>query len=108
MLISSYKFACIGTLALLMASSQVHSADVIKVGDTSIRFGVLVDLAPVIDKVKAYDTEIVMNSMRFKWQGIRVELRERLQLDDILYLETSRFEAGEAAPPSERAFGAGP
>ena len=46
--------------------------------------------------------------MRFKWQGIRVELRERLQLDDILYLETSRFEAGEAAPPSERAFGAGP
>jgi hypothetical protein len=68
----------------------------------------LIDLAPVIDKVKAYDTEIVMNSMRFKWQGIRVELRERLQLDDILYLEISRLEAGEAAPPSERAFGAGP
>jgi len=31
--------------------------------------------------------------MRFKWQGIRVELRERLQLDDILYLEISRSEA---------------
>ena len=48
--------------------------------------------------------------MRFKWQGIRVELRERLQLDDILYLEISRFEAGEPgepAPPSDRAFGAG-
>ena len=44
MLISRYKLACIGTLSLLMASSQVHSADVIKVGDTSIRFGVLVDL----------------------------------------------------------------
>ena len=55
----------------------------------------VIDLAPVIDKVKAYDTEIVMNSMRFKWQGVRAELMQRLQVDEILHLEL-----GEPAPPS--------
>jgi hypothetical protein len=38
----------------------------------------LIALAPVIDEFKALDSEIVMNSMRFRWRDVRVQLRKRL------------------------------
>lgn len=44
----------------------------------------LIDLAPIVDALKAYDSEIVVNSMRFKWQGIRAELTQRLNAQAVL------------------------
>jgi hypothetical protein len=38
----------------------------------------LIALAPVIDEFKALDSEIVMNSMRFRWRDVRQQLRKRL------------------------------
>jgi hypothetical protein len=38
----------------------------------------LIALAPVIDEFKALDSEIVMNSMRFRWRDVRQQLRRRL------------------------------
>ena len=44
----------------------------------------LIELAPIVDALKAYDSEIVVNSMRFKWQGIRAELTQRLNAQAVL------------------------
>ena len=38
----------------------------------------LIARAPVIDEFKALDAEIVVNSMRFRWRDVRVQLRRRL------------------------------
>jgi hypothetical protein len=38
----------------------------------------LIAHAPVIDEFKALDSEIVMNSMRFRWRDVREQLRRRL------------------------------
>ena len=40
--------------------------------------GALVRFAPVIDELKALDSEIVRNSVRFSWQDIRRDLRRDL------------------------------
>lgn len=40
--------------------------------------GDLIALAPIIDEFKALDTEIVMNSIRFRWRDVRQQLRRRL------------------------------
>jgi len=44
----------------------------------------LVEWAPVAPQLKEFDTDIVINSMRFKWKGIRDQLRERLDADGVL------------------------
>lgn len=44
----------------------------------------LIKLAPIVDEVKQYDTEIVTNSMRFKWLGVRAELARRLDAPRLL------------------------
>jgi hypothetical protein len=38
----------------------------------------LIACAPVIDEFKTLDTEIVTNSMRFRWRDVRDQLRRRL------------------------------
>ena len=44
----------------------------------------LIELAPIVDELKNYDTEIVTNSMRFKWMGVRAELARRLDAPSLL------------------------
>jgi len=44
----------------------------------------LVKWAPIVDELKQYDTEIVQNSVRFRWQEVRRELREELDADAVL------------------------
>ncbi len=44
----------------------------------------LVEWAPVAPQLKEFDTEIVINSMRFKWKHVRDELRQRLDADAVV------------------------
>lgn len=51
----------------------------------------LVEWAPVAPQLKEFDTDIVINSMRFKWKGVRDQLRQRLDAGSVL--AASRNEA---------------
>ena len=53
----------------------------------------LVRWAPIVDELKQFDEPIVLNSVRFRWQEVRRDLRQRLDATAILQ--------GEAAAPSE-------
>jgi len=53
----------------------------------------LVRWAPIVDELKQVDEPIVLNSVRFRWQEVRRDLRQRLDATAILQ--------GEAAAPSE-------
>ena len=44
----------------------------------------LVEWAPIIDELKQMDEEIVINSVRFRWQKVRRDLREILDAGAIL------------------------
>ena len=44
----------------------------------------LVDLAPIVDILKELDSEVVVNSMRFKWRGVRAAFRQRLDVDTLV------------------------
>lgn len=44
----------------------------------------LIEWAPIVDDLKQYDTEIVMNSARFRWQEVRRDLRRDLDADAVL------------------------
>ena len=44
----------------------------------------LIDLAPIIDMLKELDHEIVVNSMRFKWRGVRAAFVQRLDADTLV------------------------
>jgi hypothetical protein len=44
----------------------------------------LVRWAPVVDEFKLEDDEIVRNSVRFRWQEIRRELRRDLDADALI------------------------
>lgn len=44
----------------------------------------LVEWAPVVDELKQLDTEIVENSVRFRWQEVRRELRRDLDGEALL------------------------
>lgn len=52
----------------------------------------LVRFAPIAEELKALDTDIVINSTRFRWRDIRNQLKDRLKPDDISsdYLMTPR------------------
>jgi hypothetical protein len=55
----------------------------------------LVEWAPVADELKMYDTEIVKNSMRFKWKNVRDQLEELLEAEAVMADWRSRPHAGE-------------
>jgi len=40
--------------------------------------------APIVDELKQYDTEIVRNSVRFRWQEVRRDLRRDLNARSVL------------------------
>lgn len=44
----------------------------------------LVRWAPIVDTLKELDEEIVKNSVRFRWQEVRRDLREHLDADAVL------------------------
>ena len=44
----------------------------------------LIKLAPIIGMLKELDHEIVINSMRFKWRGVRVAFAQRLDGDTLV------------------------
>lgn len=46
--------------------------------------GALVRWAPVIDELKRLDEEIVRNSVRFRWQDVRRDLRRDLDADALI------------------------
>ena len=50
----------------------------------------LIESAPIVDELKQLDEEIVRNSVRFRWQEVRRELRRDLEADALLASETSR------------------
>lgn len=58
------------------------------VGDDASAFSespdALVYWAPVVDELKQLDTEIVRNSMRFRWQEVRRDLRRDLDAERVL------------------------
>ena len=39
--------------------------------------------APIADELKAYDVEIVSNSIRFRWRDVREQLRKRLDAEAV-------------------------
>lgn len=55
----------------------------------------LVRWAPIIDELKQIDEPIVLNSVRFRWQEIRRDLRQVLDTAAVL-----RGDAGSAADPA--------
>ena len=44
----------------------------------------LIELAPIIDMLKELDNDIVVNSMRFKWRGVRAAFVQRLEADTLV------------------------
>ena len=44
----------------------------------------LVDWAPIIDELKKMDEDIVINSVRFRWQKVRQDLRQALDSAELL------------------------
>ncbi|MEM7222183.1 MAG: hypothetical protein AAF495_04350 [Pseudomonadota bacterium] len=44
----------------------------------------LVRVAPVVDEFKSLDSEIVKNSIRFRWRDIREQLRKRLSAAEVV------------------------
>jgi len=58
------------------------------IGDDASAFSespdALVHWAPVVDELKQLDTEIVRNSMRFRWQEVRRDLRRDLDAARVL------------------------
>lgn len=48
----------------------------------------LVEWAPIIDELKQLDEEIVLNSVRFRWQKVRQDLRQALNAGEVLEIET--------------------
>jgi hypothetical protein len=64
----------------------------------------LIEAAPVIDEYKKLDSEIVMNSIRFRWRDIREQFRKRVNpaaiSEDFLASPEfeSRSEAGKTDP----------
>lgn len=44
----------------------------------------LIKWAPIVDQLKSLDEPIVINSIRFRWQEIRRDLRQSLRPDEVL------------------------
>lgn len=67
---------------------RLASCDWASVGDDASAFSesptALVQWAPVVDELKQLDEPIVLNSVRFRWQEIRRELRQSLDAAAVL------------------------
>jgi hypothetical protein len=48
----------------------------------------LVEWAPIVDELKQMDEEIVTNSVRFRWQKVRQDLRQSLNAAELLGVES--------------------
>ncbi|MEK9724078.1 MAG: hypothetical protein VW405_11445, partial [Rhodospirillaceae bacterium] len=57
----------------------------------------LVEWAPVAPQLKEFDTEIVINSMRFKWKHVRDDLKQLITETAVLDSWRETGAAGEAA-----------
>ena len=83
--------------------TRVEQCDWASVSDDEGPFSespsVLVDRAPVIDELKRLDEEIVRNSVRFRWQEVRRDLRRELDATALM-ASTQKVpaEEGEAFP----------
>lgn len=51
---------------------------------------VLIECAPIVEELKQLDEEIVRNSVRFRWQQVRRELRRALDADALIASEAAR------------------
>jgi len=60
----------------------------------------LVRHAPIIDSLKTLDAEIVKNSVRFRWQEIRRDLRRLLDADAVLRSARTREATETAVSPN--------
>ncbi|MGP1675695.1 MAG: hypothetical protein ACTS6J_00885 [Burkholderiales bacterium] len=60
--------------------------------------GALIYWAPIVDVLKELDDEIVRNSMRFRWQEIRRQLRQTLDAASVM----ATTDLGERARETER------
>ena len=67
--------------------ARIESADFDALGDDESAFTespeALLYWAPIADELKAHDAEIVRNSVRFRWQEIRRELRKYLRAEEV-------------------------
>lgn len=67
---------------------RLASCDWLAITDDESAFSLspaaLIKWAPVVDQLKALDEPIVINSVRFRWQEIRRDLRQSLRIDAIL------------------------
>jgi len=59
----------------------------------------LVYWAPIVDDLKVLDAEIVRNSVRFRWNEIRQQLRQTLDAAAVMAPAARGELAGETAPP---------
>jgi hypothetical protein len=50
----------------------------------------LIEWAPIVDDLKQYDTEIVRNSVRFRWQEVRRDLRRDLNAEAVMAAASGR------------------
>jgi hypothetical protein len=68
--------------------SRLASCDWARVTDDESPFrespGALIHWAPIVENLKELDEEIVRNSVRFRWQEIRRDLRRDLDADAVL------------------------
>ncbi|MDH3288849.1 MAG: esterase [Betaproteobacteria bacterium] len=69
-------------------SARLESCDWAAVRDDETPFsespGALISRAPVIDELKRLDDEIVRNSVRFRWQEVRRDLRRDLDAEALI------------------------
>jgi len=72
------------------------------IGDDASAFSespdALIHWAPVVDELKQLDTEIVRNSVRFRWQEVRRDLRRDLHADEVLGRAPTAVAQADAAP----------
>jgi len=80
--------------------SRLRSVEWASVQDDDTPFslspGALVHWAPIMDELKKLDEEIVANSMRFRWQETRRELRTLLDAEALV--GAPRADAGPRSP----------
>lgn len=72
---------------------RLARCDWLSVGDGEAAFSespaALVRWAPIVDELKQLDEEIVRNSVRFRWQEVRRELRRDLDATAVLAVTSS-------------------
>jgi len=89
--------------------ARVANCDLGAFGDDESAFTesprALVHWAPIADELKARDSEIVRNSVRFRWHEVRRDLRRRLRAPAILAAAeaaaAAAVEAADAPPPAQ-------